>query len=762
MLATSASDKNNKEETKRLKLELENLKKQEETVRDILKLERQRQDEAMNEKKAALQTYKDQFDATGHVGRMWGAAGIDILNNVAGLFMSSAGNALAGRVAQTSKVAFGAAEATKSGTAAGAEAKSGSKAVDAQKTEGADGDQAGNSEGSDSISNGLSAVTTLAKQDLIKLKHAERNLARANANEKAQHEKSIKKQEELGELIQKMQLHNVEMADYEKVLPIMEEAVRHLTTVRKQWRDMSSYFLSMKEVIVNAIQKKNLPQDIIEDFELSEDKLLEAETAETLLRLVGYCIQVENAANLYIKVSTNYIFPVLGRLGSRFTLKINEVKDEQKQFEAQYNKTMDGVRDFVNVEKKNLESRFQEQMATYTKSLSGFIIWHRNSSFQELLFEGSAKMFWASLLIPLGHIALAHQLQHSNPLSQKAYETLEGIHRNYISQKSDFDQAEVSYNKLVSDAHGMVISDEIFNNINNLISRLSSEKNELEGFLEKVGNQRLTILNKKEEQTREKKRLENEVSQMRMRLKTLDINYENERRYYHQVINECNQEVERRNEMISQRDTGTGMMIGGIIFPPLLIAGAVKHGMAQSKLNVLEPRLGQLYSALENSRLKFNSYVNEINAKAHAVAQLEETTEYLSDEVIPAITMVFTLTNAMHVQLNAWITDLSESKARAIRLRSNIDFDDDTLTRKSLSALRNRLMMNSCGQKWRHFDGYCYHISENVLNWDEANDWCKGMNANLVSIHNERENRFVSSLIPWTGRDAWIGLTVCM
>ncbi|CAJ0958138.1 unnamed protein product, partial [Mesorhabditis belari] len=112
------------------------------------------------------------------------------------------------------------------------------------------------------------------------------------------------------------------------------------------------------------------------------------------------------------------------------------------------------------------------------------------------------------------------------------------MHSTLVTQQhqaQQFAQSTALLKELVSTLEEMLKSDDfearVFIDIRNLISRLGSEKNETEQFLKKVDNQRLTILNKKEEQMREKKRLEDDVPKIR-NPRNIQRDYENEEDLY--------------------------------------------------------------------------------------------------------------------------------------------------------------------------------------------------------------------------------------
>lgn len=57
------------------------------------------------------------------------------------------------------------------------------------------------------------------------------------------------------------------------------------------------------------------------------------------------------------------------------------------------------------------------------------------------------------------------------------------------------------------------------------------------------------------------------------------------------------------------------------------------------------------------------------------------------------------------------------------------------------------MSIKHCGGKdWHEFDGYCYKVIRQPMNWQQGQLACKKENANLTSIHSVLENDFIASL----------------
>ncbi|KAM3718263.1 Snaclec stejaggregin-B subunit alpha [Dirofilaria immitis] len=67
-----------------------------------------------------------------------------------------------------------------------------------------------------------------------------------------------------------------------------------------------------------------------------------------------------------------------------------------------------------------------------------------------------------------------------------------------------------------------------------------------------------------------------------------------------------------------------------------------------------------------------------------------------------------------------------------------------------------------CNDGWIYFQPtkYCYLLIEKPTNFNKAQFVCLIKAANLVSIHNEVENRFVSEMIAKIGQPIWLGAAI--
>ncbi|XP_056109138.1 ladderlectin-like [Rhinichthys klamathensis goyatoka] len=61
-----------------------------------------------------------------------------------------------------------------------------------------------------------------------------------------------------------------------------------------------------------------------------------------------------------------------------------------------------------------------------------------------------------------------------------------------------------------------------------------------------------------------------------------------------------------------------------------------------------------------------------------------------------------------------------------------------------------------CPARWRKFGLQCYKYFSGPANWITAEENCLSLGANLASVRNNQENKFLLSLLPCSTR-SWIG-----
>uniref|UniRef100_A0A3B3HZY8 C-type lectin domain-containing protein n=1 Tax=Oryzias latipes TaxID=8090 RepID=A0A3B3HZY8_ORYLA len=64
-----------------------------------------------------------------------------------------------------------------------------------------------------------------------------------------------------------------------------------------------------------------------------------------------------------------------------------------------------------------------------------------------------------------------------------------------------------------------------------------------------------------------------------------------------------------------------------------------------------------------------------------------------------------------------------------------------------------------CPSGWISFGFSCYFFSEEKKSWDEAREFCRTTEADLVVINSKEENYFLFRVKPYHFKPVWIGLT---
>lgn len=91
---------------------------------------------------------------------------------------------------------------------------------------------------------------------------------------------------------------------------------------------------------------------------------------------------------------------------------------------------------------------------------------------------------------------------------------------------------------------------------------------------------------------------------------------------------------------------------------------------------------------------------------------------------------------------------------------SNQKNRNDNLT-KEATTLKTKLNAKKCAVGWQYFDGSCYYLSTDEMNWTESRDACVNMGGHLVIIKSTEEMNFLTDVgqndTAWETR-FWMGL----
>ncbi|XP_065140968.2 galactose-specific lectin nattectin-like [Paramisgurnus dabryanus] len=72
-------------------------------------------------------------------------------------------------------------------------------------------------------------------------------------------------------------------------------------------------------------------------------------------------------------------------------------------------------------------------------------------------------------------------------------------------------------------------------------------------------------------------------------------------------------------------------------------------------------------------------------------------------------------------------------------------------------SFRNAAAEENCSDGWTHFGMKCYKFFFHSVDWATAEKNCQSIDANLASVRNTMENKFLLSLIVPADTRAWIG-----
>ncbi|XP_033181796.1 asialoglycoprotein receptor 1-like isoform X3 [Anabas testudineus] len=97
-------------------------------------------------------------------------------------------------------------------------------------------------------------------------------------------------------------------------------------------------------------------------------------------------------------------------------------------------------------------------------------------------------------------------------------------------------------------------------------------------------------------------------------------------------------------------------------------------------------------------------------------------------------------------------TNLTQKTSQLEKERDSLMANNTNLTKQ-----RDELQMKleTCPTKWNKFGNRCYFLSPSMGDWSNSKKSCENLDAQLVIISSEEEQKFITSL----GVEAWIGLT---
>ncbi|CAJ0958110.1 unnamed protein product, partial [Mesorhabditis belari] len=257
------------------------------------------------------------------------------------------------------------------------------------------------------------------------------------------------------------------------------------------------------------------------------------------------------------------------------------------------------------------------------------------------------------------HTAFGHSNQQQSqeePLSEISWSELHSTLVTQQHQAQQFAQSTALFKELASVLDKMLKSDDfearVLIEIRKLISRLGSEKNETEQFLKRMEKQRLAISNKKDEQLREKKRLEDEDE-------------------------EASSEEENEG---NQHERGSRVIRGWSFL----------HRAANDQMNSAE-NLKTTGEKLEREDPEDLQDSDEKDDETRvAIEELDDRVKNLVS-MLEEISTIYDETNDLDKQLNEWLLFLNKILPHGMEIGKDLDLDNEKLIEKSLKELKHKL-----------------------------------------------------------------------
>ncbi|XP_033181795.1 C-type lectin domain family 4 member M-like isoform X2 [Anabas testudineus] len=126
------------------------------------------------------------------------------------------------------------------------------------------------------------------------------------------------------------------------------------------------------------------------------------------------------------------------------------------------------------------------------------------------------------------------------------------------------------------------------------------------------------------------------------------------------------------------------------------------------------------------------------------------------DKLQTSYTEIKTLSTNLTMERDKLQTSYTEMKT----LNTNLTMERDKMKtlNSNLTKQRDDLQMKletMCPERWIKFGNSCYFTNTSMGDWSNSKSSCENLDAQLVIINSQEEQRFLNSL----GVEAWIGLT---
>ncbi|CAJ0933683.1 unnamed protein product, partial [Mesorhabditis belari] len=252
-----------------------------------------------------------------------------------------------------------------------------------------------------------------------------------------------------------------------------------------------------------------------------------------------------------------------------------------------------------------------------------------------------------------------------NGVVEQTAQKVEQIKATYRPQRHKMVTVTESFQKVQSNLLAMRKSDDfeakIFTEIQTVINSLKSEKEKQETLLRSFGDQRLALVNEKENFIRSRQHFENEIAQLGNRLGGVQGSMNdltNRKRELEAEMASLNAERERLDRRRSKW------------YRKWLLRGQYKAMKAKSRM--AQARIGQLQGEID----QINALNHETNEKRH---QVNLHNEYIAkmEASIRIVESVYNQLNSWSGNLGDWVLYLDTLIPRAIRVQDNLEFGDE-------------------------------------------------------------------------------------
>ncbi|CAJ0956184.1 unnamed protein product, partial [Mesorhabditis belari] len=131
-----------------------------------------------------------------------------------------------------------------------------------------------------------------------------------------------------------------EKVDLDDIISYLQEGINYLGKVKENWDELAKSFNAIL-ILVETNLKGNIDSFLKE----AQDPASTGRMLRSVLKATSYCIQVGNCAEIYTKVSSKYVMPIISGVGKEFALTKAEATAKKGDIENMLNASVLGLRD---------------------------------------------------------------------------------------------------------------------------------------------------------------------------------------------------------------------------------------------------------------------------------------------------------------------------------------------------------------------------------------------------------------------------------